>query len=679
MLHFANPLILWGLTAIAIPILVHLFNFRKYKIFYFSNTRFLQDLQKKTNQRSQLKKLLILLMRILAIIAIVLAFSRPYWNNEKGAAKTGNSVVGIYIDNSFSMENVSQRGNLLQEAKLSATAIANAYQSDDKFMLITNDFEGKHQQFVDKEEFIKEVENVQITSVSRKMSEIYDYVQHSFHLQNNSSQYLYFISDFQISATDLAQIKRDTMLKTTLIPLISNEISNIYIDTLYTDAPDYKVGQQVVLHVVLRNTSDADVEKLPVRLYVNQTQKALAVADIPKNGFTEIKLNYTIDNQRLQDGFVEITDYPITFDDKMYFSFLAKEKSKILFLYDKSDNEYFTALFGKDSTVDYEHTHLRNVNYSTLAQQSLIIIENSGNLSNGLVQELTQYVQNGGILLILPPAELETYDNALNQTLGVTNFGNLVKSQLKISELNLQHPLFANVFEQYPENISLPSVFQYFTCEKTLATNKENIIETENGNPLLFSQKIGSGTVFLMSVYPSDKFTDFQRHAVFVPAIYNMSLFSGIAMQLYVTIGVETGLTLNNLKLFKDEIIEIKDKDIVFIPLIINNIQGSQLIFNEKIEKAGNFGVWYADSLLMGIAFNYNRLESDMKFFDASELKDLLKKENLSDFKIANIQNKSAEVVNMQINSNGLQLYVLFVILALAALLGEILIIRFWK
>ena len=77
-MQFVNPYFLFGLFALAIPIIVHLFNFRKYKLFYFSNTRFLQELQQKTNKQSRLRKLIILSLRLLAIAALVLAFARPY-------------------------------------------------------------------------------------------------------------------------------------------------------------------------------------------------------------------------------------------------------------------------------------------------------------------------------------------------------------------------------------------------------------------------------------------------------------------------------------------------------------------------------------------------------------------------------------------------------------------------
>ncbi|MFI5136035.1 MAG: BatA domain-containing protein, partial [Chitinophagales bacterium] len=65
-MSFLYPAFLFALGAIAIPIIIHLFNFRRYKTIYFSNTKFLREVKEKTDSRTQLKHLLVLLCRILA-------------------------------------------------------------------------------------------------------------------------------------------------------------------------------------------------------------------------------------------------------------------------------------------------------------------------------------------------------------------------------------------------------------------------------------------------------------------------------------------------------------------------------------------------------------------------------------------------------------------------------------
>ena len=53
---FANPLLLFGLAAVLIPIIIHLFNFRRYKTVYFSNVKMLEVIKKKTKEQRAAEK-----------------------------------------------------------------------------------------------------------------------------------------------------------------------------------------------------------------------------------------------------------------------------------------------------------------------------------------------------------------------------------------------------------------------------------------------------------------------------------------------------------------------------------------------------------------------------------------------------------------------------------------------
>ena len=87
-MKFLFPTFLFALFTIAIPIIIHLFSFRRYKTVYFSHVGFLKDIKKESQKKSRLKQLLMLLARILTIIFLVFAFSQPYIPT-KNAATTG--------------------------------------------------------------------------------------------------------------------------------------------------------------------------------------------------------------------------------------------------------------------------------------------------------------------------------------------------------------------------------------------------------------------------------------------------------------------------------------------------------------------------------------------------------------------------------------------------------------
>ncbi|WP_199897936.1 BatA domain-containing protein, partial [Flavobacterium sp. B17] len=75
---FLYPAFLFAMLSLAIPVIVHLFNFREYKKVYFSNVQFLKEVQEQQASHRNLKERLILAARLLALAFLVLAFARPY-------------------------------------------------------------------------------------------------------------------------------------------------------------------------------------------------------------------------------------------------------------------------------------------------------------------------------------------------------------------------------------------------------------------------------------------------------------------------------------------------------------------------------------------------------------------------------------------------------------------------
>src|ERR1700744_1284379 len=106
-MHFLYPAFLFALAALAIPVIIHLFNFRRYQQVYFSNVQFLKEIQEQQSSRKNLKERLILATRMLAIFFLVFAFARPYIPGQNTANAGKQQVVSIFVDNSYSMQTLN--------------------------------------------------------------------------------------------------------------------------------------------------------------------------------------------------------------------------------------------------------------------------------------------------------------------------------------------------------------------------------------------------------------------------------------------------------------------------------------------------------------------------------------------------------------------------------------------
>src|ERR1035437_640641 len=299
-MSFTYPAFLFALSAIAIPIIIHLFNFRKFKTVYFSNTRFLKEVKQETQAKSKLKHLLVLAARILAIIFLVLAFAQPFITVENKKITIGNKAISIFIDNSFSMDAINKNGTLLDEAKKRAKEISAAFKVTDRFQLLTNDFEARHQRLVNKEEFNELLDEVKISPATRSISEIAsrqaDVLQQSG-IKNKTS---FIISDFQKSMVNMQQLKNDTTIAFNFVPLIATEKNNIYIDTCWFETPVRKYNQVEKLHVRIKNSSDKAVENNSIKLFINNIQKTPASFTVDKNAETEVVLSFASNETGLQ-------------------------------------------------------------------------------------------------------------------------------------------------------------------------------------------------------------------------------------------------------------------------------------------------------------------------------------------------------------------------------------------
>ena len=139
-MQFVHPEVLWALSALAIPVLVHLFSFRRHRKVQFSQTAFLREVKQESRSRSRIRHWLVLLMRLLAMACIILAFAQPVLDQDTADGQKGGRTMALYLDNSPSMELEGANGPLLEAAKSGASALVDAAGPTDRFQVFTSDF-----------------------------------------------------------------------------------------------------------------------------------------------------------------------------------------------------------------------------------------------------------------------------------------------------------------------------------------------------------------------------------------------------------------------------------------------------------------------------------------------------------------------------------------------------------
>lgn len=675
-MSFLFPEFLFAWILMVIPLIIHLFNFRKFKKVQFTHVQFLKEVQQQTSAAQKLKERLILACRMLAIFFLVLAFAQPYIKSSASAQAFQKNVVSIYLDNSYSMEAVNREGTLLDEGKRKVKELVNAYGLNDRFQLITNNFEGKQQRLLDKGELLDELNAVKITPFVRSYQSIINRQQEVLMQTHDAKRSIYLLSDFQKQDENAQPLKADSSISIHAIPLASNALPNVAVDSVYFLSPVHQPQSEESLVVKVKNYADKEVKAVPLRLTINGVQKALGNINLAAHQDVLDTLHFSGLSAGWQTASVSIKDYPITFDDDLNFTFEVKSQLPILGIYQDHPNKNINIAYHTDDFFNFQEVNESQINYSDLDKNELIVLENLKSISPGLAQQLKQYVLNGGNLSVFIPADadLSSYQQA-SQSFGTDYPTSFEKAEIKANRLNLQHPFFAGLFDKLPKNPDLPIASAYFKSSKLTQTTKQILISGDNKIPLLAIYPEEKGNIFISWMPLENDFSNFARHALFVPILFKMAFTGKQENPLFYTLGENSSVNLSGINIPENEVIKIKNKDVEIIPEWRQSAKGALLYFADQIKNAGFYEVIEQNQVIQKIAFNDSRKESDQTFYSSNDLESKL------GISAKNILNGKAAPINQQIKEMNLgsSLWKLCLILSIIFLVIEILIIRFLK
>ncbi len=671
-MSFLYPSILFFTGLISLPIIIHLFRFRKFRIVYFSNLRFLRDATLETRSRSKLKHLLVLLCRILAILTLVLAFSQPF---IPGGIQTDkkNNIIAIYIDNSFSMQAPGEKSSLLEEIKNAALDIIQAYPPSSKFVVISNDFEAWSNHLLSKDKAIEMIATINPSRLSYPFAQIHKRISTVPGQQDNIPGTYYLLSDFQQKDWQFNNEISDRSASFVTYKPASTPSNNLSIDTCYFEYPGHYPGSKENLAIRIRNFSAENYQNIPVRLYLNDSLTSLGNISVQAGSSAGQVIAFTSPGAGIIHGKVEISDHPITYDNTLYFSYNIAPYINVACIGEKNSPANFDAFFKNDSAFRYKSFGLKETDYSILKQQSLIIMNETGDLSDGFVHEIESYIKDGGNLLYVPsfPYKADRVNSFLS-LFGLKVSDTDTTSQTMYS-FNENSVLFRNSIQKKQESTTLPRVGPVLSV-KYDPSNSQAVASSVSGIPLITETKFEKGKVYTLSFSLSGKGAAFATDPLFVPFLYNLALYSQPVLPLYVGQSEFVTAPLEGMNEKPAEIMNIETGN-RNIPLQSRN--GSEIkIFPDAQNLApGNYNIIQNEKAAGGFSVNSDRSESENRFFSTSQIDSLFLKNSLKHF---NLDNVTGPVLtrNIQHFTGGIKLWYYFIIAALFFLLAEIVILR---
>ncbi len=610
-MNFGFPQFLWALTALSIPLLIHLFNFRKAKTVFFSNTRFLKRLEQESKAIKKLRYWLIFAMRALALSFLVFAFSQPYVLDESTSLEESEVVHHLYIDNSYSMKRSGEEGPLFVQAKIIAADILQNLPESAKVKVYSNLGGFSSQGFNSPKLSLDWLDRLDYNSRFLSLTTLLQGCRNNY--QEDAVNKVYLISDFQNSLFEASLPASNESEEINLIPLKSLEgANNIAIDSIGFDKPIFVEGMEQSLSIWLSYES-SEKNTFSLELKFNDSLYSAQLLEIEGGKEQKIEIPFTVPKGSYHKGEIRIDKGKPNFDNQFYFAF-QNQQAPLVYALGEPLPEKIKALFA-NKYFDFQESGLRDVNYSKLETASLIILHTDQSIEN-LKVNLQNHLSKGANLWVLARNSAPALQENLSY-FGIQVSDKWQTDSLRAQSINYKDPFYQDVFIEEFENPDLP-----FSRSHVLNLSQEsiNLVGLSNRNAMLARKSYAKGQVFYALSQIDGASSNILGHESFMPLLVNAALFKDQALSYYLEMGALASHQDIMASGSADQPMSILWKKETLIPAQSYK-EGLYKIKNEGLElKPGLYPLSLNEKEVANLALNMDRKESDLKAADRSQL-----------------------------------------------------------
>ncbi|MBP4137701.1 vWA domain-containing protein [Flavobacterium geliluteum] len=642
-MHFKQPEILYFLFLLIVPILVHLFQLRRFKTSYFTNVRFLKELSIQTRKSSKIKKRLLLATRLLLLACAIFAFAQPYF--EAKNHKEASNEMYIILDNSFSMQAKGKKGELLKRA---VQELLENTPENSQFSLLTNT---ENYWNTDIKSVRNDLQNLKYSATPFELSSILAKVK--AHKSPHKKDIVIITDAVGLAEKDIVLTNEED--KPYFIIPEAEQTNNIAIDSVFI----HQTLENFYEITVNLSAYGEDFKPVSTALY---NQNKLIAKTIINFDTKKKKINFTIPKEAFH-GYVAIEDNGLSYDNKLYFSISKTKKTNVISIGNAAKSNFLSRIYTPNE-FNYNNYSLSELDYNNLEKQNAIILNELEEVPQALQTTLKAFVLKGGNVIVIPSEKSSISNlNTFLSNFGKIQFQNREDKNKLITKINFDHPLFSGVFENKISNFQYPKTNSSFSISSAypavLSYEDQSVFVTMIQNPV-------SGVSVFAAPINSEN-SNFQQSPLIVPLFYKMAQNNQKTGINAFVIGHNQPYFVD-ISLNKDAILEVKGREASFIPIqqILNN--KVKLTFNDFPEIAGNYSVFDKNEWVENLSFNYSRSESDLS---------QVNKNAVSDFKTADTI--STIFNTLQTERTDSQIWKWFVIFALLFLAIEMAIIKFVK
>lgn len=665
------PWFLLGLLALAVPLFIHLFELRKPQRVAFTNVGFIREVKLLTSRQRKVKRLLILLCRLGFVSLLVLMFCQPFIPAVEQRA-TGNGSIGVVLDTSASMQALgSDEQSVFEQAIKQARNLPNAYGAATRFAL-----NNAHTSLT-ANAFQQAAEQLSPTANGSSAGALVARQQNS----KENISHIFVFSDFQknsFSRSDISAL--DSSKQVFLVPLASAPTPNVYVDSVWVEDAFVRSAVNLPLHIRLKNGGSAPAENCRVKLLVGGQQAATFQTTVGSGQTITATAQIRLANTQLQQCQVSIEDFLVTFDNAYFFTLQASPQIRVLDIA-ATAQPATQRLYANEALFAYRGTSMAQLQYGQLTSANLILLQELPQLDAGLRSSIRNVVQQGGSVVIVPPASAAGRPSYIQlfQELGLNSIqwepvsasGPVLR---EVAMPDLRNPFFQEVFTGPTRQAVLPKAAPVLRWSRS----GNEILRLRDGDGYLAQFASGRGSVYVFAAPFNAAYSDFTSQALFVPVMYRL------AMQSYRR-AEQPAYRLNQPLVSlavpdspdraADQVFKLVHDSLTFIPTQ-RVVDGTlQLEIPAAMRTPGFYSLTHNGRAVTTLAFNVDKRESELAGYTAAELQQLIGP-NRPNVHVYNAANGESVAARYQTEQVGVPLWRYCLWAALAFLLAEVLLIR---
>ncbi len=631
MLQFLNKAALFGLTGVAVPILIHFFARKKVEKRFFSTLRFLKIVQRHTMQRLRIKQILLLILRCLAIFFLVVSFARPVLVSSGVIGRAGSSVV-IVLDNSMSM----RRDGLWQKAKIWAMSILNLVDEKDDVVLLQS-VTLRDDGFAEGKSSIEKV--LSSDSVTCMRGDLLKTLNSAVSVLDNSddlNREIYLISDMQRSGFQDGSVIQHYNGSLFLCP-VEGEIDNVGIVDGGVENKIYQQGGVLRVYCTVENFGSSDLDDLLIRVFINGVNSAQKLIDIKARQKRRTYFDVRPRSAGWITGFIEIENDILKDDDRWYFTFYEPDTVDVLLIGGGKDDLRLIRLAlnpgGKFSTLfNIEERVFGSIWSDKLSDSDVVIFSNYPYFNDEEVSSVRRFIDSGGGALVLlgSRVDLKNLNGSLLGDLGGIIVGEVIDTPeesglvRRIDHVDFGHPIFFGMLAKGKENIHSPS---FFRTVSLVGDEFYPIIYLSDGMVLLAEVKSGMGGLLLITSGVEMSWSNFGYSTLFAPLIYRAACYLSVGSYESSAKGVvgrplETSIKLKNINGSFYVITPEKEKILLLPQLRSERVR----ISFKQITEPGIYSFYRDGQILNMSEVNVDKRESDLREISPSDIERMVPK-----------------------------------------------------